>query len=332
MTVAILVNPRSRHGSEKIGREIRSLFPDARVAVTSTVDDVTTWVRDDLSRHPPELLLSGGGDGTAVTLLNELRRHDMAIPTFGLLPLGTGNGWARATGDVGRGAAMRGLRSLRSGYRPSRSFALIETEGRVTPFAGVGWDAEILSDYAKMREATPAALRGVGGSTSGYLRSLFTRSIPRHIRQKRPNVRVVNLGEPALTVDPQGNAVPIPDSGPGTVLYEGPLSTGGASTTEELGLGFRAFPFAHLVPGRLDVRIYAASTLGAAVRMPWLWRGAHPLPHDHHFFVTRCRFEFDRAVPFEIGGDLVGDRNAVEMSLLDDAVSLLDWRKLARGR
>ena len=66
--------------------------------------------------------------------------------------------------------------------------------------------------------------------------------------------------------------------------------------------------------------------------MPWLWRGAHPLPDDHHFFVTRCRFEFDRPVPFEIGGDLVGERTEVEMSLLEDAVPLIDWRRMQGAR
>ncbi len=328
MSVAILVNPRACHGSTAIGDEIRALIPDARVAVTGSLEELSAWVRDTLSPHPPELLLSGGGDGTAVTLLNELRRQDVAIPTFGLLPLGTGNGWARSSGGTGRRAAMRGLRALRPKHHPARAFNMVETEGLITPFAGVGWDAQILADYAELRAETPAGVQRLGGSKLGYLRSIATRSIPKQLRQARPNVRIVNLGEPAMTVDRHGSPVPIEGGGAGAVLYEGPLSTCGASTTEELGFGFRGFAFAHLIPGRLQVRVYAAGPLGAAARLPWLWRGAHPLPDDHHFFVTRCRFEFDRAVPFEIGGDLVGERTSVEMALAEDAVSLLDWRKL----
>ncbi len=331
MTVAILVNVHSRHGSEAIGARIRTILPDARVAVTHSLDDARAWVRDDLRAHHPQLVLSGGGDGTAVALLNEIRDQGLHVPAFGLLPLGTGNGWARATGAVGTRAALRGLTTLRHfGPPPLRRFNLVETEGRLTPFAGTGWDAEILSDYKRSSADAPALINRLG-ATGGYLRSLFTRTIPRHLgRYTRPIVRVVNLGAPALKVDAQGRAVPVPGGGTGAVLYEGPLSVGGAATTEELGLGFRAFPFAHLVPGHMCVRIYAASTFSATIRMPSLWRGVHPLPDDHHFFVTRCRFEFDRPVPFEIGGDVAGDRTEVEMALAANPVPLVDWRRMAR--
>lgn len=333
MSVAVLVNVKSRHGSEAMGDRIRTILPDARVAVTRNLHEARAWIRDDVAKHKPQVLLSGGGDGTAVALLNELRDQGVTVPVFGLLALGTGNGWARATGDVGTRAALRGLSVLRDfGAPPVRSFGMVETEGRMTPFAGIGWDAEVLADYKNLHDATPASLRSVGGATGGYLRSLFTRTIPRHVMQKSPpRVRVTNLGAPAMTVDADGRAVLVPGGGAGAVLYEGPIGVGGAGTTEELGLGFRAFPFAHLVPDRMAVRIYAASPFGATLRMPWLWRGAHPLPDDHNFFVTRCRFEFDRPVPFEIGGDLAGERTSIELSLLKDAVPLIDWRKMVRG-
>src|SRR4051812_1015476 len=101
MSVAVLVNPHARHGSETLGQQIRAILPQARVAVTRTLEDARRWIRDDLAHALPALLLSGGGDGTAVALLNELRGHNLTVPAFGLLPLGTGNGWARATGAVG---------------------------------------------------------------------------------------------------------------------------------------------------------------------------------------------------------------------------------------
>lgn len=332
MTVAILVNVRSRHGSEALGARIRSILPDARVAVTRSLDDARAWIRDDLRAHQPEVLLSGGGDGTAVALINELRDQGLRVPAIGLLPLGTGNGWARATGAVGRRAALRGLASLRRGGPPPlRRFNLVETEGRLTPFAGSGWDAEILADY-KRSLADQSPLFDRLGPTAGYLRSLYTRTVPRYLAgAPRPIVRVVNLGAPALRADAQGRAVAVRGGDAGQVIYEGPLGVGGAGTTEELGLGFRGFPFAHLVPGRMCVRVYGASAWGATLRIPRLWRGAHPLPDDHHFFVTRCRFEFDRPVAFEIGGDLVGERQQVEFSLAAEPVPLVDWRRMARA-
>lgn len=328
MSIAVLVNVRSRHGSESVGQEIRRILPDARVAVTHSLEDARAWVRDDLVPRRPDVLLSGGGDGTAVALLNELRDHGVSVPAFGLLPFGTGNGWARATGKtMGKRGALQRIAALRGAAAPLlRTFDLVETEGRITPFAGTGWDAEVLADYKRFTESAPSVLKNLGGATGGYLQSLFTRTIPRHLgRYVPPRVRVVNLGEPAMRADDRGRAVPIPGGGTGAVIYEGPISVGGAATTEELGLGFRAFPFAHLVPGKMCVRIYAASTLSATLRMVSLWRGVHPLPDDHHFFLTHCRFEFDRPVPFEIGGDLLGDRTAVELRRVPDAVRMIDW-------
>lgn len=328
MSVAVLINVRARHGSEALGQQVRTILPEARIAITRSLEEARAWVREDLCRDRPEILLSGGGDGTAVALLNELRDHDLRVPAFGLLPLGTGNGWARATGGVGKREALRGLSALRDSGPPAvRKFPLVEAEGRLTPFAGAGWDSEILADYKNMNGGR---LGTISGARGGYFRSLTTRTIPRALSGKpRPIVRITNLGPPALTVDEAGTAVPMAGGEEGAVLYEGPLGVGGASTTEELGLGFRAFPYAHLVPGRMAVRVYGASALSAALRVPRLWRGA-PVSGDHNFFVTRCRFEFDRPVPFEIGGDLVGDRTSVELSLVDDAVPLIDWRRLGR--
>lgn len=329
MTVAVLVNVRSRHGSAALGRKISDILPRARVGVTSSLDEARTWIREEIVPSRPDVVLSGGGDGTAVTLLNELRDAGVELPTIGLLPLGTGNGWARATGPSGVGASLRGLADLDETAPPVRRFDLVETEGRITPFAGTGWDAQILSDYKATIDALPESLRRVSGGTKGYLRSLFTRSIPRQLfGDARPNVRVVNLGDPALRIDDRGEAVPVPGGGRGAVLYEGPLSVGGAATTEELGLGFRAFPFAHAVPGRMCVRVYAASAASATLRMPWLWRGAHPLPEDNVWMLTRCAFEFDRPIPFEIGGDLAGDRTRVEFKTADASVPLVDWRRV----
>jgi hypothetical protein len=327
VTAAVLVNVRARHGSEAIGRRIQGILPRARVAVTHSFEDARAWVTSELAKDCPDVLLSGGGDGTAIALLNELRAQSVDVPAFGILPLGTGNAWARATGARDVAGALRGLADLREDeVPPLRTFSLVETEGKLTPFAGTGWDAEVLSDYKKMIDAVPPALRESAGGTVGYLRSILTRSVPRHLGSKpRPNVRLVNLGAPALAIDDSGRAVPVPGGGTGAVLYEGPLSVAGAATTEELGLGFRAFRFAHSVPGRIAVRVYAASTLEATMRLPWLWRGAHPLPHDHNWMLTRCRMEFDRPVPFEIGGDLAGDRSSVELSLAAERAPLVDW-------
>jgi diacylglycerol kinase family enzyme len=104
----------------------------------------------------------------------------------------------------------------------------------------------------------------------------------------------------------------------------------GAATTPEWGFGFKAFPFAQAVPHRLSVRVYGATVLEATRNMFRLWRGEHPMPRMHDWFVQRVRMEFDREVPFQMGGDVIGMRRTLEFDLAEESVQLVDWRQLGR--
>lgn len=331
MSIAVLINAHSRRGSDALGDRIRSLLPTATVRVTRSAAEAGAWIGDELSRTPPRIFLAGGGDGTAVSVMNFLREHALAVEAVGLLPFGTGNAWARSTSELGLNAVLGGIAELgRTASPPIRKCALVEVEGRLTPFAGVGWDAEVLADHAAWRSSNPF-LANLGGPAFGYARSLLGRTLPRGVRQEPARVRVINLGEPALTVDREGVVHRVADGGVGAVLYEGPFGVGGASTTEELGLGFRAFKFAREAENRIAVRIYAATPMQAMLGLPKLWRGGYPAKDDYRFLLTHCRFEFDRPVPYETGGDLAGERTHLEFEACPDAVRLIDFRALAPG-
>ncbi|MCB9560064.1 MAG: diacylglycerol kinase [Kofleriaceae bacterium] len=330
MDVAVVVNLRARRGSEDVGAMVRHRLPRARVRVTRTLDDVRRWIDDELAPAPPDLLLSGGGDGTAVTLLNELRDRQVDVAHLGVLRLGTGNGWANATGAPRAHRAISGVAALGDAAPPTRRFALVECDGRIAPFLGTGWDAEIVSDFRAQVEAMPRPLRRFNDGLPAYLMGMFTRTIPRHVRGAGPaNVVVTNLGDDALTVDAHGRVVPLPGGERGAVLYRGPASVAAAATTEQWGFGFRAFPFAHAAPGRVSVRVYGAPVLEATRNMFRLWRGEHPMPRMHDFFLTHGRMEFDREVPFQIGGDVAAPRRSFEFRIARESVAMVDWRRLA---
>ncbi len=329
----MLINLRSRRGSTRLARTVRHHLPDARLALTRSLDEARQFLSDLNAGPAPELIVSGGGDGTAVSLLNALERSGAAVPTLGLVPLGTGNGWARATGSPEFRQAMRRLARHRAQVAdrpwPTRTFDLVDVEGVLSPWAGTGWDAEIVGDYQRLMHALPRRAAEWVGGFPAYMVSLFGYTVPRMVLRRRANVRLVNLGSEALAIDASGEPVPVVGGGAGAVLYEGPISVCGCGTTAELGLGFKAFPFAETVPGRMAVRIYSESTLRASRNVRKLWRGEHPLPNDAHWLLDACRMEFDRPVPFEIGGDVIGTRTTVDFKLATRRASLLDWRRLA---
>jgi Diacylglycerol kinase catalytic domain len=338
--IAVVVNLKARRGSLRVARTCREQLPAARVMTSGSLDEALGLAKR-LQSAPPALLVSAGGDGTAVALLNALRRPGIGGVTpaspgasataLGLLPLGTGNGWANVTGAPRWRTAVARLGHLaeRGGPLPLRRFDLVEVGGTVAPFAGTGWDAEIIDDFHAQKTGVgilpPGARNGIGG----YLQGMFLRTIPRHLREAPVEVELVNTGEDAMTVDDRGRPVPLASGRRGAVLYRGPASVCAAATSAEWGFGFRAFPFAGIVPRRFCMRVYAGSALEATVRMRQLWRGAHPVDKMHSWLLTRCKATFSRPVPFQIGGDRMGARSEVEYVLAPEQIDVLDWRAMA---
>jgi len=332
MSVSILINRRARRGSEKIAKVARALVPGANVVVTHSFDDVERWLNEEYRPNPTRVVLAGGGDGTTIGLLNAFRKANVPFPTIGVLPLGTGNAWARTTRAPQAPLALSRFGKLAGAHPPTRHFALVETEGRLAHFAGTGWDAELISDYHAWLQSHPVGfVRRMSGGLFGYFAGLFTRTIPRHLGTKGPvRMELVNLSdEDALTADDAGNIVPMPGTGHGKVLYEGPASVAAAATTPDWGYGFRAFPFAEKVPDRLSVRLYGGTVLEATAQMRSLWRGVHPIPKMRDFFIRHGRMTFDHEVPFQYGGDLAGMKTTFEFKIDPTGVNLVDWSKLA---
>ena len=333
--IAVVVNLRARRGSQRVARACRERLPDARIMVSGSIDEALGFARD-LQEQPPSLLVAAGGDGTAVTLLNAMRRPgdtdvDAHGPALGLLPLGTGNGWANVTGAPRWRTAVARLGGLaaRGGPMPLRRFDLVEVDGTVAPFAGTGWDAEIIDDFHAQKTAFGVVPRSLRDGLTGYMQGLFLRTIPRHLRESQVEVELVNTGDDAMTVDALGRPVPLPFGRRGAVLYRGPTSVCAPATTGEWGFGFRAFPFAGLVARRYCMRVYAGNALEATMRMRSLWTGAHPVEKMHTWLLTSCKATFSRPVPFQIGGDRMGMRSEVEFKLAQEQVDVLDWREVA---
>ncbi|MCC6557223.1 MAG: diacylglycerol kinase [Polyangiaceae bacterium] len=338
MDIAVLVNLRARRGSERIARACRAALPSARILASRSLREVQTFARS-LSDAPPELIISAGGDGTALALLNAMRRPAAEAggsltggAALGLLPLGTGNGWARATGAPRWRLALAVLGHLarrRFAPLPRRRFDLIDVGGTLCPFAGTGWDAELIDDFNAQKTGFGVLPERYRQGVAGYLQGMILRTIPRHlVHRERVEVEVTNTGDDALTIDEEGRPVPLPGGEHGKVLYRGPVSICAAGTTPEWGFGFRAFPFAGVVPRRFHLRVYAATALEATLHSTGLWRGAHPVPKMHDWLLTRARAVFSRAVPFQVGGDRAGHRESVDYAIAPEQVDVLDWAAL----
>lgn len=334
--VAVWLNGRAKRVTPKVVQAFREALPRARFFVTTDLEAARREAAA-LAQRPPALLFCGGGDGTVAVLLNLLREAGgTPFPTVGLLKLGTGNGWPSATGAPPwqKAAKLVGKVPLAP---PTVRFDLVEVEGRLCQFTGAGWDGVILHDYKRNLErrrqqvvGSRLALR-LHTSILGYLYSVGRFTVPDELRKSRtlgrPRLTIENLGEPAWHLGRGGRPEPWGKLGP--ALFDGAFSVAGASTEPYYGGGFRAFPYALAMPGRMNVRVYDRPPLEAVRSLPQLWAGGLGLDGLNDWFVTKVRFRFSRPMPFQVAGDVVGPREELVFQVAKESIQLVRWDLLA---
>jgi diacylglycerol kinase family enzyme len=325
--LAIIVNANAKRGGRRVAAQIGRALPGARVRLTKTIEELSAWLA---TVEHPRCVLAAGGDGSAIALVNALDRvtpEGVPFPSIGVLPLGTGNAWAHATGAKKLDAALR-LLVQPPDELPLRRYGLVDCEGTLTHFAGSGWDAQILDDYKKQLAVSKGPAYRVNKTAYGYVTATLLRTAPKTILFGRPHVILENLGDEVYTMTADRKVLKIAGIKHGDVLYDGMSSVAAASTCPEFGYGFRAFPFAERMLGMINVRIYDRSAQAAIASIPKLWRGAHPLRGMHDWFATAVRMTFSRPVPLQIGGDAVGMRQTIEFRYGGRDVAMLDWRRM----
>ena len=327
--LAILVNANAKRGGRRIAAQLAREFPRAHVKLTKSIGEIEAWLA---SLKAPTAILAAGGDGTSVALLNAMQHfypENVPFPTIGILPLGTGNAWARCTGARKLGTAVRSLQRAKTFPLPTRRFGLVEVEGGLATFVGSGWDAQVLNDYKNQLDQSRGLGKPVAKSVYGYLSAMLFRTAPKTILFGRPHLLIENLGDEVYTVTPSGRVVPLEGAKHGTVLYDGPMSVCGAASVPEYGYGFRAYPFAERFLGMLNARVYDRAALAAIKDIPKIWRGQHPLKGMRDWFTSGVRMTFSRPMPLQIAGDAVGNRLSVEYRIAKRQVEVIDFRSLS---
>ena len=72
----------ARHGSAHVVKRVREALPEARLAfLPGRPKSPGHWLEQGRSApNPPAVLLGGGGDGTMVGLLNQMRELELSVP------------------------------------------------------------------------------------------------------------------------------------------------------------------------------------------------------------------------------------------------------------
>jgi diacylglycerol kinase family enzyme len=318
--VAVVLNNNALKVDQRVVRALASVTPAEDLYLSHSLEQGREIART-VVRSGYDTVLFGGGDGTLVRgvehLADAAREQSARVPAVGVLRLGTGNAFADAIGAgpfTWDGLVADVLRA-RNASAP-REMPMLESMGRVTPFCGFGLDAQVLEDHHDVCDALDKSpLRDmVQNSNVRYAASVALRSIPRFLTQKRARVRVVNLGAPAILIGEGDVARGVPVRA-GDTIWEGACSLASCSTIPFFGLGLKMFPFAEMRRDRFQLRVGDAGALEVLSQLPALFRGDFRSKRVSDFLCDHIAIEMSQPAPYEIGGELVGRFERVEVKL-----------------
>jgi diacylglycerol kinase family enzyme len=322
--VAALFNGRAQHVTPAVVKAFKAALPAALVLVSDDLSQARRHVQRMISERVGAVFC-GGGDGAASWAVNLFRAQTQWLPVFGLLRLGTGNAWAGSHGARRYAETVRALRHFPREL-PVRHQLMIEVEETLCPFAGVGWDAQVLNDYQRQRDRLwgSAAARWLHSGVGGYVYSVGRCALPSIWRGSDPMPtrmlldRSFGLG---YRMGDDGTVQPVASAR----LYEGPMGVAMMSTIPQHNFGIRAFPSAAAVPGQVNVRILHPSLVVAAKSLIQRWRGTPRVEGLVDLFASTVRLSFSRPMPFQIAGDPAGEREQIDLAVANEVINVLDW-------
>ncbi len=289
MRIQILVSPladrlprdpvgRAARLMESVGHEVQVARPDSRAGchrLARTAADAGV-----------DVVVAAGGDGTASLVASVVARTQTALA---LLPLGTGNDFARTLGMNLR--LDLAVADILTGIQQTIDLGVIENTGDTfVNICGLGFDAAV-AERVNRRE-------GMARGTLAYLGAVVG-----ELRRFRPvSVRV--------TADDE--------------TFEGEAMLVAVANARCYGGGMWICPGAMLDDGLLDVCIVKPlSRLRFLANLPRVFRGTHlSHPAVRLFRGRRVAVESDQPVPVMADGDLWG-QTPVTFALRHEALKVV---------
>ena len=332
MKTAVVLNGNAKRVGPRLISNFRQLIPERDLFISTSMDEARA-ITAHLVEAGYERIMSGGGDGTFVQVVNDVvdrvRAENLArpndrprdYPQIGLLRLGTGNAVA---GLTGASRPTRDLMRLRDGrVGPPIPVDMVVAEGRRFPFAGLGYDGELLNDYLWLKERIDnPILKRLFHSVAGYFVALGLKTIPRHVRGRgiSTTMRITAL-EPAWYMDPLNGDEPVEH--PAGIMPEGAARWLRRSA---LFMVTASASFHSPVKSQNLSRCVRRERVHAVANIGVPGRGSYRNPQGCLTSRSRIRIESDAPLPYQVGGDGAGWRTEVEFAVDDLPIPLVNMR------
>ncbi len=353
LDMAVIINANAGNASRRVVNNISQLVPAENIFISTDKDSCREQLHIIMERRYSRLAI-GGGDGTLAFIIEDLfnamneRRAALlensrngkgagegaitpslppslpSLPLLLVLKMGTGNALAS---HVGARHVINDLEQVITGKAAitNRKLGLMEVDGRLSFFAGMGLDAMIAADYADLRkELSTTALKGSFKGLGAYWGAIMTRTMPRVMREKYANVRIINNGSIAYQVNSK-NGLTEKTFYKDDVLYDGRCLIACAGTFPYYGFNMRMFPHASRLPGFFQLKIASTGLAETLASMPGVWRGTMMNENIKDILASEVSLQFSRDVPIQVSGDPDGWRSNMTIRMYPHTIDLISF-------
>lgn len=323
---AFFLNANAKSVTKKLLSQVKKLIPEEDLYVSSNLREAADNISSILSRGYANVFC-GGGDGTAVSAINLLNEYSKIhpheqLPKIGVLALGTGNALARF---LQAKSPIEDINAIVSGkaIKPVALSMVQAYGGQLTPFAGIGYDGELMNDFESVKEVFfDSPFRKIFATVPGFTVAGLFKTLPRQIGRQLPTIRI-NSSSPAyriIQIDGVDEEIYVEQ---GDLLYDGVASIICVGTIPSVGYGITMFPFASKRPGYMQLRISAVPiSVCLANLYPSIWHGHFRHQKLYDFLVKDVSIESEESLPYHLGGDAMGYRKQLYFSVKKEPVMM----------
>ena len=233
--------------------------------------------------------------------------------------LGTGNAVAEL---VSSGSFQADLQSLSNPHHDTVEMPWLNAE-RLFPFGGLGLDAEVLNDYEWVKEVTEntaisPAVTNVGGFCSP-VQSYNPRKLKEAFIPEAVQVRVTNGRGTAHRMGP--------DNSLKRVLGQRSCMKGRCCRVSLAPVRTTDMPcgcsVCRLDPQRMNVRIINTPLQVILANLKSVWEGSYRHDQLFDFLAEDVLIETTQPIPYQEGGDAMGERHSVRVHLAHPPIRLI---------
>lgn len=308
--VAFLLNENAKSVTPNFKKKLQTLVSSKDLYFCKNMNDAQEHIKTILDERYP-YVFCGGGDGTIVYAINAINQlgANLAphlLPKIGVLRLGTGNALAKVLmahnplDDIKHVLAGKAL-------KPLLLSMVQDSNNNLAPFAGMGYDGEIMNDFYSLKNVffnTP--LRKLFSSVIGFSIAGIFKTLPRQFT-KKPNKIIIRSNHECYKIVKTNKGDEEFFIGKNEILYEGFAPFMCIGTIPYVGYSFKMFPFASKRPGFMHLRVCDVTLKTCLANLyPAIWDGYFRHKDLHDFLVKDVSIESQTPLAYQFAGDAMG--------------------------